>query len=266
MARTKLPQVFPYRGSKGRLTSAISALVPSSTKTLVSLFLGSGVFEYNYAHDHPDVHVICFEIDTRIVNFHLHVLNNASDLFAAITTLNASMQPMTKEKYTNTFKGMGDSSLQDAAAFYVIAVNSFGGKVGSYGHKATFPVPNFLLLDQLPRNLHIHHGDAFDVLQDIGRFGDDVCLYMDPPYLLNNDHYRSIRNNTFDHEKLAALIHSLPSEVDWILSYNDVAKVRSLYDLDNKLENVDYFNPPCTYTVNNANKKGNELLIRKLSS
>jgi site-specific DNA-adenine methylase len=258
--------VFEYRGSKSRIYREIADQVPEGTRTLVSLFTGSGVFEYNYAHENPSVEVVCYEIDPCIVNFHSHVLSDPISLHKAIVELNASLEPMTKEKYMSLYRGMGHSGLSSAAAFYIASVNCFGGKIGSYGKKAKFRSPDYLVHLKMPSNLSIRVGDAFKVLAANGGEllrRDDLTLYLDPPYVLKNNHYRSIDNHKFDHGALADMLNRLPVNVSWILSYNDVAAVRTLYDIDNKTADVDYFSPHSKHYINNANTSSDEILIVK---
>ena len=258
---TTVPQAFPYRGSKTRLTAFLSGHVPTGTKTLLSLFAGSGVFEYNYAHDHPDARVICYEIDRRIVNFHARLSDDAAQLYGAIVALNESLSQMSKDKFTSLNKSLGCTTLEDAAAFYVVAVNSFGGKLGSYGHKRSFAVPKYMLTTRIPGNMRVVHGDAFEAIRTAGDYGEGTFVYMDPPYHMNNGHYNSVRNNKFDHGALARAVSALPRSVRWALSYNDVPEVRDLYGVEGKTENEHYFRPACKHILNNANSNANEILI-----
>ena len=225
-----IPQLFRYYGSKARMTDAIAALVPSDCKVLVSLFMGSGVFEYNYAKDHPDCRVVCFDIDPAVVNFHQHALKKRVALHAAIVALSCSegTTDMDKEKYDRLMaehRASRHRGLSAAARFYLLAAYSYNGKFGSFAAKP-FRQP-LGLLHELPKNLSVQVGDALQVLERGEIVGESTtCLYLDPPYMYEKkkNYYTA---NAFDHDGLSALL--LVSDHKWILSYNDAPSVRRLY-------------------------------------
>ena len=228
----KIPQLFRYFGSKARMSSAIAALVPPDTSVLVSLFMGSGVFEYNYAKNNPDCQVICFDIDPAVVNYHKKAMKNRKKLQEAILSLHDSLcesDSMNKEEYGKLLNEHRESSRQTgfdgAARFYILTAYSFSGKFGSFAAKAFRP-PR--LSHELPKNLTIHRGDALAFLSSSGaNFNmSKTCIYLDPPYFYpSQPNYYS--KNMFDHEKLSSLLKTC--EYRWILSYNDDTRVRKLY-------------------------------------
>ena len=86
-----LPQLFRCIGSKQCLTAIITALVPPDTHVLVSLFMGNGAFEYNYARSHPQCRVRCYDLDPAVVNFHRIVLRDRLALHARIQAQHARL-------------------------------------------------------------------------------------------------------------------------------------------------------------------------------
>lgn len=233
-----IPQLFRLIGSKARMVNTITTTIPPGTKVLVSLFLGSGVFEYNYARSHPECRVVCFDLDPAVVNFHRQALKHRLALHAAIQTahhrLCDSSGTLDKACYQRLRAEHGQSpgqgGLEAAARFYLLSAYSFSGKLGSYAAKRKFLQPSGLL-HALPRNLSVRQGDALGQLARLCTASSvGTCLYLDPPYMLGRSDYYARSDRSLDHGRMATLL----SQVDdhggrWVLSYNDVPGVRCLY-------------------------------------
>ena len=256
MDEEKIPQLFRYFGSKARMSSAIATLVPPDTTVLVSLFMGSGVFEYNYAKNNPDCQVICFDIDAGVVNYHKQAIKKRVKLREAILSLHDSLcasDTMSKEEYGKLLAEHRASSrqtgLDGAARFYILTAYSFSGKFGNYAVKESFFQPPGLFVD-LPKNFEVHRRDALQVLEkglDSMMMNNNVCIYLDPPYMYpsKNDYYTL--KKMFDHERLAYLLKACPFR--WILSYNNDVRVKQLY------RGQPTMSLPIVYTYYNRNKQ-----------
>ena len=234
-------QLFKYFGSKARLAPALAECVPEGVTVLVSPFFGSGVFEYNWAAAHPDARVVGYDLDPAVVNFHRQAQARPRALYGRIMGLRSPRRgegplrgTLDKDEYAAMVAAGLSDGLDGAARFYVASVHSYNGKIGSYARAERFREPRALLAE-LPRNVTVVRGDALRVVEAIaqGRWragGRDkqggLFLYLDPPYyLMRANYYRQVE---FDHERLAAALRGLQS-VSWLLSYNDVPEVRSLY-------------------------------------
>lgn len=242
-----IPQLFRYFGSKARMMSTITSVVPPMTDVLISLFTGSGVFEYNYALAHPQCKVICYDIDPSVVNFHQQALKDRVALHASIMAAHKRAceggLTLTLERFKrllNTHRVAvrrgGDRVTGQAAAtrFYLLTAYSFNGKFGSYAAKHALKVPTGLLHD-LPTNIQVRLGDALEVLQSIvaRKQSKGTCLYLDPPYMFNywSRDYYTTSTAGFDHASMAALLLQVDAKgAPWILSYNDTPDVRKMYD------------------------------------
>lgn len=220
------------------MTAALSVLVPKTTDMLVSLFVGSGAFEYSYAQAHPESKVVCYDIDPAIVNFHQAALSDRLALHDRIMALHATLckpceSVMRKDAYDKLVRSNLHAGLLGAARFFIVMAYSYSGKRGSFAVQERFRKPS-ALLQQLPTNIEVRHGDAFDVLDRLRksrRHDSKTFFYMDPPYFLaRKDYYE---HASFDHERLATLLHG--SGLRWLLSYNDVPGVRHMYA---KLPNI----------------------------
>ena len=239
----EIPQLFRYWGSKRRMMTAIEPLVPEDSQSLVSLFVGSGAFEYNYARRHPACRVLCYDVDRAVVNFHRQALARREALLARIDGLHASLcrdgaRAIGKPAYEALAAAhRGDTRHQGvlaAARFYVLAAYSFNGKVGSFAAKPSLRDPRALRAGPLPPNIQVRLGDALDVLRALVARPTPVpartCVYADPPYFIQRPDYYAHHATAFDHGALAALLRRAHERgVAWVLSYNDVPQVRALY-------------------------------------
>lgn len=235
----RVPQLFRYFGSKTRMQGAISTLVPADTRVLVSLFVGSGVFEYNYAEAHPECTVVCYDVDPAVVNFHQQVETDRRRvaLHAAILSSHAELSGrgavLEKGAYTRLMAmhraDPHQTGRQAAVRFYLLCAYSFNGKLGSFAAKPAFRLPT-ALEKPLPPNLRVLQGEALSVLEVLPLSAANTCVYLDPPYVLPRRDYYTRSALELDHAALAARLRALEAVgIRWVLSYNDVPEVGRLY-------------------------------------
>ena len=239
MCTATLKPLFRYFGSKKRMAGALAALVPPGTRTLVSPFIGSGVFEYTFATAHPECRVVCYDKDPAIVNFHREALRDRMGLHRAVMAAHARLcggeggaPTLTKEQYTALYARHQAAARRGrqigraaAVRFYLLMAYSYSGKIGSFASKESFRKP-WGLLQELPRNVEVRRGDALSVLDGLIARGPDksALVYMDPPYMLKNNYYRF---EDFDHGRLREKLALL--RTPWLLSYDDSPRARALY-------------------------------------
>ena len=101
--------------------------------------------------------------------------------------------------------------------------------------------------------IEVAHEDALEFLR-FRSFAEDDLIYADPPYfekgrLLYPDLFGSEA-----HRRLARVLNDRP-ELNWIVSYDDVAEIRSLYDF---AQHQSYELP---YSASQYNRRGRELLF-----
>jgi DNA adenine methylase len=220
--------LFRYYGSKFKMAPLLERLVPPTTKVMYSMFLGSGAFEYYYADRHPECQIVCFDSDPQVINMHRWAQREPLQLYAAIKRKVMAIADgegcITKDQFKllMSVAERNESSLAGAAAFYILSSSSFSGKTGTY---ARHPIsPPIELLRPRPQNLTFAVSDALKELSKL-RASKDSFVYLDPPYLIDSQVY--YRHHKFDHEGLSRVLHKCP--IQWLLSYNDIREVRSLY-------------------------------------
>ena len=124
------------------------------------------------------------------------------------------------------------TDVQRAAWFYQIIRYSYASALTSYGSQPHDMRANFLLIEQAHRRLKDVVVENKDFEKLIRQYDRPVSLfYCDPPYHATEGYYQNIGEGGFtekDHIRLRDALLSI--EGKFLLSYNDDAFVRELYD------------------------------------
>ena len=124
------------------------------------------------------------------------------------------------------------TDIQRAAWFYQIIRYSYASALTSYGSQPHDMRANFLLIEQAHRRLKDVVVENKDFEKLIRQYDRPVSFfYCDPPYHATEGYYQNIGEDGFtekDHIRLRDALLSI--EGKFLLSYNDDAFVRELYD------------------------------------
>ena len=226
--------LLTYPGGKMKHIDKFMKHLPP-TKVVVSPFLGGGSFEFFlagkgytvYASDH----------NCHLVNFYNCLKKDPSKLSSYVSQL----FPMSRSKFQkilDILRQMETSShkidkpnYRLASLFFALNKTSFNGIGRNISHEKMdrFNRHKDRLLEKIknvpfPPTLHIVYTDYKSLLK---KFPQDFA-FVDPPYLVNVTHYGlKGGSETFNHSELADILHRRKSQ--WMLTYNDVPQVRSLY-------------------------------------
>ena len=122
----------------------------------------------------------------------------------------------------------GEWDVKRAAAFYRLIRYSYGSGCTSFGCQGTDIRKTFAAIWEASRRLAntvVENKDFEALIRQYDR--PDTFFYCDPPYFETEDHYEVVFAKT-DHERLySALVRA---EGKWMVSYNDCAYIRQLYD------------------------------------
>jgi site-specific DNA-adenine methylase len=233
----KVRPLYKFSGSKTWMVPTLMRMVPPETRVLVSPFLGSGVFEMEWAREHPECKVVASDNDDNVVNFHRCAREDGHRLYALTSDL-ALFHPFTMERtryeelvheLRTELPSDADTTVQfhRAAHFWLVMHHSFNGLFGKYIRKgAKYNAPIELL--NYPQNIVVHKRDAIEAIDAAPE--EHALVYADPPYRVPTAHYR-LGNRGFPHEDLALAMHRLHEKGGrFILSYNDVIETRRLYE------------------------------------
>lgn len=241
-----------YPGGKYRAVDTIRSYIPKETKKLAAPFLGGGSVELSCAAAGMKVYgADAFE---PLINFWKQAKKNPVLLSKRVR----DYYPLTKSKFYSLQQGYRELTdpLEKAAVFFVLNRSSFSGTTLSGGMSPGHPRFNEKAIDRLldfkAKNLSVRCAPYQETLHR----HQDKLLYLDPPYANGGKLYgdRGDMHEGFDHEELADL---LKQRDNWILSYNDSAKTRKLYD------QYDIKTPEWNYGMSN-DKQSKEILIVNL--
>lgn len=152
------------------------------------------------------------------------------------------------------------NDIESSAALYILNRITYGGLIekGRYSESAfrdrfNVKLEKFLNVSALLKDVEITKYDFEEVIR---REGEEVLIYLDPPYCSIGNLYGDKKEKFFDHERLAKSLKDTKHK--WLLSYNNNDYIRSLYSFAYIKEiNVTY----SMTRKNGKNKKETELLI-----
>lgn len=238
-----------YPGGKSRAVDIICKLIPQNIKKLCSPFFGGGSIELACAA--KGIKVYGYDIFTPIVEFWICLQENPNLLAKEVE----KYYPLPKEKFYELQDEQTNFTdiFQRASVFYVLNRSSFSGSTLSGGMSPGHPRFTQSSIQRL-RNFY---NPNFEVKElDFNKsiyLHRDTCLYLDPPYLIQNNLYgkKGDTHRYFDHKGLAEI---LKERDNWILSYNNCPEIQEFYK-DYKI-----LYPNWKYGMSN-DKYSNEVLI-----
>ena len=254
--------VIPYPGGKVQLRNKIVPLMPAEIVRYVEPFVGGASIAL--AVSGRARFLDCYDLDARVVNVHNHVKTNPhqliehiQDYLDACDFFKVDLLEWSRRLYDATL-GSGADGVRDAAKFICNVKVSYGGRVdNSFGWntRMTGDWPR-LFAGRIHRASFHFRNTSFAVQHWeqtlMGCSADDV-VYLDPPYV---GHVAEIYGDyaEMDHVQLAKVLSA--ADYHWLLSYNDVAEVRKLYQDFHILE------LQCNYSYNKkSTRKTHELLL-----
>ena len=164
------------------------------------------------------------DADGNLVNLFRCVKYHASELQRELEwVINA------RETFTACREQPGLTDIQRAARFFTLIKISYGSDRRSYGCASRPGVAATieLLSDVQARlaNVVVEHKDFEDLIKVYD--SPDALFYCDPPYFGTERYYDGSFAKT-DHERLRRVLDKI--EGRFILSYNDCAEIRGLYN------------------------------------
>ena len=165
-----------------------------------------------------------------------------------------STEIASKERWREVFESTPDGDYEVARKYYYLNRTSFSGKLVSaaWGYRPKRSLPperwseRILPCGEYLRDVRLTNLDFADVIR---ADGEDVLLYVDPPYFLppKHKHYRF----GFDREDHVRLAEELKAcKHHFFLTYDDCPEIRALYSWANIIP-VEFF-----YRVDNASVRG----------
>jgi len=238
-----------YPGGKIRARKEIIRYFPKGITQILSPFLGGGSIELEMAAS--GVEVFAYDIFKPLVEFWQCLTLNPQRLANHVQ----KYHPLSKAKFRELKKTHPTftSKYERVAIFYTLNRSSFSGTTFSGGMSLGHPRFTHSSIERVRQfynpNIHVQQADFKTSLKN----HPDIFAYLDPPYMIGSYLYgnRGSTHKNFDHEGLSRI---LKQRKNWILSYNDCPKVRTLYP-GHKMVKLTW-----RYSMGKR-KRGRELLI-----
>jgi DNA adenine methylase len=214
-APMRIDPAFGYFGSKHRLASKISALLPRHA-AWVEAFCGSAAVTLSKRP--ADLEVIN-DLDGEVVNLFKQLRDNSEELLRRV-----ALTPYARQEYLQArLDRAHDDAIEQARRFLVASMMSVNGAVGSEhagfsfsdsyergGREARvnrwYQLPERLaaVVERL-RNVRVEKWDAIKLLKNhVDRPGS--LVYLDPPYLMERRHGYTVDANSEEfHQELLAM-------------------------------------------------------------
>ncbi len=209
------------------------------------------------------------DIDRSIYAFWYSVLNNVERLCKLIKETKVNLKTREKCKKIQLNKGKADLLELGFSTFFLNRVNVSGilngGPIGGEKQKGDYKINcRFNKLDlinrikniaKLKNKISLYNLDALDLIRKIQAESKSkkTIFYFDPPYYFKGDSLYTNFYKDEDHELLRDEIKKIKN-FHWIVSYDDVPRIRNLYKSFNSKKYSFY------HTANNP-KVGKEILF-----
>lgn len=161
-----------------------------------------------------------------------------------------------KERWKEVYSYQPKNEYEIARKYYYLNRTSFSGKLSSpaWGYRPKRSLPPDRWCERIiPSGLYLKDVvlTSYDFEKVINADGEQVLLYVDPPYYLppKHKHYRC-GFDIEDHERLSDVLHR--TKHSFFLTYDDCQDIRSLYSWANIYE-TNFF-----YRVDNSSTRGGE--------
>jgi DNA adenine methylase len=248
-----------YPGGKGKAIDSISKLIPDFKEFREPFVGGGSVFIY-LKQRYPSKYFWINDIYRNLYHFWNECKENPKELIDSILELRVKY-PDGKELYRFLLNNIDSfDSIKKAAAFFIFNRITFSGTTESGGfsnaafHKrfTDSSIERVKSLSNILGNTKISNYDYEEV---ISTDGEDVFLFLDPPYFSATKSALYGKNGslhkTFDHERFANVMKDTKHK--WLITYDDSDYIKDLFSFSN-IQPWDL-----TYGMRNVNKESNQL-------
>ena len=221
--------IIPWVGGKRILRKQIVSMFPIHYKRYIEVF-GGGAWVLFQKPPRRDFEVYN-DLNSLLVNLFRCVRDKPDELMERLRYVLNSREEFAYAKAMLADPSNG-SDVQRAAWFYQEIRQSYGAALTSFGGQPRSMRATFPLIEQASRRLErvvIEHQDCVQLIAHYDR--KESLFYCDPPYHDTEKYYQNIGDDGFtetDHIRLRDALSSIQGK--FLLSYNDDAFVRKLYD------------------------------------
>ncbi|OWK69274.1 DNA adenine methylase [Pedobacter sp. AJM] len=275
MANPRTQSPLRYPGGKSCLTNFITELANLNQlqgSTYLELYAGGAGAALNMLFNGVFRQIHINDFDYAMYSFWFCVLNHTEELVEKIISTDISIDEWHNQKriyargYENDILELGFST------FFLNRTNRSGiifkaGPIGGINQEGDYLLDvRFNKVDLIERirkiatfseQITLTNLDALKILQNINDYHPDIdnlFIYLDPPYYKKGKQLYLNNYDHQDHENLVKTINNLDPNIKWLISYDNVAEIRELYD-HYRMSSFDL-----NYTLQ-SKKFGSELIV-----
>lgn len=261
-----------YPGGKGKVADYFKQIFKEN-------FLYDGVYVEPYAggasvalsllFNEYASKIIINDIDRSIFSFWHSVLNNTEELCKLIFDTPVTVDNWEIQKHVQKDKQQQGLLEVGFSTFYlnrtnrsgIINAGIIGGRqqTGEWKIDARYNKKDLISrierIAQYKDRIELHNSDAVELVKSLRKSLQQKSLfYFDPPYYVKGkDLYLNYYQDN-DHQNIADEISKVSNQ-KWIITYDDVSQIRSLYS---KYRNKTF---KLSYSAGSENKEGKEIMI-----
>jgi len=248
-----------YPGGKSKAIDSISKLIPDFREFREPFVGGGSVFVY-LKQKYPSKYFWINDIYKNLYHFWNECKENPKELIESILEFRSNYSDG-KELHRFLLNNLDSfDDIKKAAAFFIFNRITFSGTTESGGfsnaafHKrfTESSIERVKSLSNILVNTKISNYDYEDV---ISTDGEDVFLFLDPPYYSATKSALYGKNGTlhktFDHERFANVMKDTKHK--WLITYDDSDYIKDLFSFAN-IQPWDL-----TYGMRNVNKESNQI-------
>lgn len=263
----KAPVISPlrYPGGKSRALKNIMPIIPSFNEFREPLVGGGSVF-FEVKQRNPDAKFWINDLNEDLYSFWYHSQKNMNKLLEEVKKIKMNYSDGRVLFKELTQPGREFNSFEKAIRFFVLNRITFSGTVDSGGYsnqafESRFTDSSIERLEKIEPILKNTKITNLDYQELVEAPGEDVFIFLDPPYLTALKSKLYGRNGDlhtfFDHEKFAEDMKKCNHK--WLITYDNSPEVKELFSFANIYE------WELQYGMNNYKQgsaaKGKELFI-----
>lgn len=239
-----------YPGGKACLTSFITDLAEANERvggTYVELYAGGAGAALNMLFDGTFSHIHINDFDYGIYSVWHSILNDTRNFIRLIENTPVTISEWHRQQEIYKMGRAAEQLALGFATFFLNRTNRSGiifkagpigglNQTGNYLIDVRFNKDN--LIERVERvanhqdKITLTNADAVQILQNLQDYHPDtqnIFLYLDPPYYQKG---KQLYLNNYvhdDHNKLANAVAALDNEIKWLISYDNVAEIKQMY-------------------------------------
>jgi DNA adenine methylase len=233
-----------YPGGKSKATKTLAPWYPENFKEYREPFIGGGSVAFYTTQAYPDVPIWINDLYVPLYNFWVQLRDNGEELSERLKEIKTKASDFGtqdekdashKELFNQTRVDINSQEgLERAASFFVLNKCSFSGLTENSTFSVTASQSNFSFVGieklkeyaKLMKNWKITNIDYSEVMNAPG---DDVFVFLDPPYDIKDFLYGKNRemHKSFDHDVFAENVYKCPHK--FMITYNVNDRLLELY-------------------------------------